>query len=154
MTISATRYHDISCGHRVYGHESKCAHLHGHNYRVHFTVEAYRGGLDSIGRVMDFSVIKSRLCAWLEETWDHKFLICTDDPLAEVLKRHDPEGVVVVQFNPTAENMARYLLHVVGPFALRSTACILTRVSVEETRKCSAASELDASYYYTQATKE
>lgn len=29
-----TAYHDISCGHRVYGHESKCAHLHGHNYRI------------------------------------------------------------------------------------------------------------------------
>ena len=44
------RYPDISCGHRVYRHESKCAHLHGHNYRIHFTVT---GRLDSLGRVID-----------------------------------------------------------------------------------------------------
>ena len=40
---TAERYHDISCGHRVVGHESKCAFLHGHNYRDVVMVE---GGLD------------------------------------------------------------------------------------------------------------
>jgi 6-pyruvoyltetrahydropterin/6-carboxytetrahydropterin synthase len=44
MKIIASRYHDISCGHRVYGHESKCAHLHGHNYRVHFDLRKRRIG--------------------------------------------------------------------------------------------------------------
>lgn len=38
--IVATRYHDISCGHRVANHESKCAHLHGHNYRITFECAA------------------------------------------------------------------------------------------------------------------
>ena len=71
--ITATRYHDISCGHRVSGHESKCQFLHGHNYRFHFTVEGSK--LDALGRVMDFGVIKSILCEWLEENWDHKFLL-------------------------------------------------------------------------------
>jgi 6-pyruvoyltetrahydropterin/6-carboxytetrahydropterin synthase len=43
------RYHDISCGHRVHGHEGKCRHLHGHNYRVHFTCIAEDGALDGVG---------------------------------------------------------------------------------------------------------
>ena len=51
MPWQAKRYHDISCGHRVFQHESKCAHLHGHNYRVHFTCEAEE--LDNIGRVIE-----------------------------------------------------------------------------------------------------
>src|SRR5690606_2250429 len=72
---SVDRYHDISCGHRVFGHESKCAHLHGHNYRIHFTIEPDNRQLDLIGRVLDFSVIKTRLCEWLEKWWDHKMLI-------------------------------------------------------------------------------
>ena len=38
--ITAERYHDISMGHRVVGHENKCRHLHGHNYRIHFVCEA------------------------------------------------------------------------------------------------------------------
>ena len=78
MPWQAKRYHDISCGHRVFQHESKCAHLHGHNYRVHFTCEAEE--LDNIGRVIDFSDMKSRLCMWLEDNWDHKTLIWENDP--------------------------------------------------------------------------
>ena len=134
--ITATRYHDFSAGHRVHGHESKCAHIHGHNYRVHFTVTA--DALDKLGRVLDFSVINSRLCQWLEEYWDHKFLVFVKDPLAGRLVELDPNGVVVVHFNPTAENMAQYLLAYVGPHQLEGTGCRLIKVVVEETRKCSA----------------
>ncbi len=139
--ITATRFHDFSCGHRVSGHESKCAFLHGHNYRIHFSVTAVDGSLplDQLGRVLDFSVINSRLCQFLETNWDHRFLIWTADPIARQLSMIDPDGVVLVPFNPTAENIAEYLLHTVGPVALDGTGCKLVRVVVEETRKCSAA---------------
>lgn len=143
MSWKAHRYHDISVGHRVHGHESKCAHLHGHNYRIHFTVEA---GLDSIGRVMDFSVIKEKLCMWLEDTWDHKFLVWMHDPVAAVLWATDPVGVVPVIFNPTAENMAEYLVKVVGPQQLEGTEVVLTKVIIEETRKCSASYSLESKH--------
>ena len=133
-TITATRYHDFSTGHRVYGHESKCAHLHGHNYRIHLTVEAEQ--LDTVGRVMDFSAIKEHLCYWLEEEWDHKFLVWEEDPFASSLKELDPVGTVVVKFNPTAENMGQYLIDVVGPKQLAGTNVKLVSVNIEETRKC------------------
>ena len=136
-TVTAERYHDISCGHRVYGHESKCAHLHGHNYRIHFEVEGIEKPTDSIGRVMDFSVIKSILCEWLETYWDHKFLIWIGDPIKDQLKEVDKEGVVVTAFNPTAENMAQYLVEVLGPELLTPHGVKLVKVKIEETRKCS-----------------
>ena len=132
--ITATRYHDFSTGHRVFGHESKCAHLHGHNYRIHLTVEA--DALDSVGRVMDFSAIKEHLCYWLEEEWDHKFLVWEQDPFANTLKELDPVGTVVVNFNPTAENMGQHLIDVVGPTQLENTGVKLVNVNIEETRKC------------------
>ena len=134
-TITATRYHDFSTGHRVYGHESKCAHLHGHNYRIHLTVEAEQ--LDTVGRVMDFSVIKTLLAEWLEENWDHKFLVWEKDPFATTLKTLDTDGTVIVNFNPTAENMGQYLIDVVGPAQLVDTGVTLVNVNIEETRKCS-----------------
>ncbi len=133
--ITANRYHDISVGHRVFGHESKCAHLHGHNYRVHFTIA---GELDDIGRVLDFSVIKEKLCMWLEEQWDHKFLVWEDDPWQHQLALLDPHGVVWTPFNPTAENMAEYLVTVVAPIQLVGTGTKLLSCTIEETRKCSA----------------
>jgi len=135
MKITATRYHDFSTGHRVFGHESKCSHLHGHNYRIYLTVEAEQ--LDTVGRVMDFSVIKDKFVVWLEINWDHKFLIWEKDPFAPTLKELDSEGTVVVGFNPTAENMGQYLINVIGPQQLAGTNVKLVKVNIEETRKCS-----------------
>ena len=149
--ITANRYHDISVGHRVHNHESKCAHLHGHNYRIHF--EVISPALDAVGRVMDFSVIKERLCEWLEREWDHKFLAWAKDPLMQAVMHATAtakdtkdnhrtgmmlrESIVWVPFNPTAENMARYLVNDIGPAMLAGTSCVLHRVVIEETRKCS-----------------
>ena len=136
--IAAKRYHDISCGHRVYGHESKCRHLHGHNYRVHFDCEA--SALDHLGRVIDFSVIKTTLCQWLEDHWDHHFLAWEHDPALPQLRAID-DTVIAVPFNPTAENMALHLLNVVAP-SLLPEGIRLVRVTIDETRKCSAEASL------------
>jgi 6-pyruvoyltetrahydropterin/6-carboxytetrahydropterin synthase len=161
IATTASRYHDISCGHRVAGHESKCAFLHGHNYRIHFACQA--NALDPVGRVLDFSAIKALLCAWLEDNWDHKFLAWEKDPVMKMIsdavgarritrpvlvsgsdgygQKAEPavdESIVWVPFNPTAENMAYYLLNVIGPQQLRGSGVILTEVLIEETRKCSA----------------
>lgn len=135
MTIRASRYHDISVGHRVCKHESKCRHLHGHNYRIHFHCESAQ--LDEIGRVIDFSVIKEKLCMWIEANWDHRFLIWQEDPHAQRLLDIDPL-VVLVPFNPTAENMAIYLVERIGPIQLKDTGVTLVEVTIEETAKCHA----------------
>ncbi len=138
--ITAERYHDISMGHKVTGHESKCAHLHGHNYRFHFKIGALE--LDHVGRVMDFSVIKEKLCMWLEFNWDHKFMIWEHDDSAELLKSIDPDGVVIVNFNPTAELMAEHFVKEIAPQQLAGTGCILVSLKIEETRKCSVNYEI------------
>lgn len=139
MTIRASRYHDISVGHRVCKHESKCRHLHGHNYRIHFHCESAQ--LDEIGRVIDFSVIKEKLCMWIEMNWDHRFLIWQEDPHAQKLLDIDPL-VVLVPFNPTAENMAIYLVERIGPIQLKDTDVTLVEVTIEETAKCHASYSL------------
>jgi len=147
---TVTRYHDISCGHRVVGHEGACAGLHGHNYRIHFTCVA--PDVDAVGRVIDFSVIKSKLCLWLEYNWDHKMLLWEKDPILEALDERMIQSqelnkvldnsIYVVPFNPLAEQMAAYLLEIVGPEQLTETGVTLTRVTVDETRKCSATASL------------
>lgn len=147
--ITAERYHDISCGHRVVGHETKCRHLHGHNYRITFACTADVGctSLDEIGRVIDFSVIKEKLCMWLEDNWDHKFLAWEEDSVIQQMSyamkdcNQFPElneSLVWLPFNPTAENMAHYLTEVVGPQQLAGTGVVLASVNVQETRKCSS----------------
>lgn len=134
--ITAERYHDISVGHRVTGHETKCKYLHGHNYRIHFIITADE--LDSVGRIIDFSVIKEKLCVWLEDNWDHKFLIWHKDAGAQNLINAEPESIVCVDFNPTAENMAKYIVEDLAPKQLRGTGTKLIECIIEETRKCQA----------------
>lgn len=137
-----TRYHDFSCGHRVVRHEGKCALLHGHNYRVHFTASA--PALDDIGRIIDFSALKDRMCDWVEINWDHRFLAWRQDAQMIALASQPAGGtlledsIVWVPFNPTAENMALHLLNVIGPEQLLGTGVKLARVRLEETRKCLA----------------
>ena len=138
--LKAVRYHDFCAGHRVVGHESKCANLHGHNYRIHFHCEAIDSELDEVGRVIDFSVIKSTVCEWLENNWDHRMLIWSDDPLKERLRLLD-KTVVSVRFNPTAENMAEHLLTAVCPRLLQPLGIQVTKIQIDETRKCSVTCE-------------
>lgn len=156
MKTIASRYHDISTGHRVVGHENKCRHLHGHNYRFHFHCTAET--LDNIGRVIDFSVIKENLCMWLEDNWDHKFLAWEEDDVmdrASDAMAHEFHvkgdigsedffngSLVFVPFNPTAENMAQYLVQVIGPKQLAGTGVTLEKVVIEETAKCHASFEV------------
>lgn len=148
MKRTAERYHDISTGHRVVGHENKCRHLHGHNYRIHFVCEAAE--LDIVGRVIDFGVIKEKLCMWVENHWDHKFLAWENDLVMKeafasmtFADSEDPDklfqgSLVFVPFNPTAENMAQHLVEVIGPQQLAGTGVTLVSVRIEETAKCSA----------------
>lgn len=136
--MRAIRYHDFSAGHRVVGHENKCKHLHGHNYRVTFEIQ---GNLDKVGRVLDFGVIKEKLCKWLEDNWDHKMILWVDDPMMLEIRLLDEDGVCIVPFNPTAENMAQYLVQVVGPTQLLGTGTELVKCIIEETRKCSVSYE-------------
>ena len=135
MPFTITRTHDFDAGHRVCGHESKCAHLHGHRYTVAFTVQTE--SLDEIGRIIDFSVIKGLLCQWLEDHWDHRMLLWCHDPFLERMQDIDPH-VVALPLNPTAENLAIILLQDIGPRQLAGTGVTLVTVTVNETAKCSA----------------
>lgn len=131
-----SREHSICCGHTVTGHEGKCRHLHGHNYKIDIIVGAPE--LDDLGRVLDFSVIKSECCDWLERHWDHKFLIWFKDPRRTKLKDMDPDGVVVVPFNPTAENMAAFLVVKFQELLRKYDGVHVRSIRVHETDKCSA----------------
>lgn len=131
--LQIIREHSFCYGHRVMGQGGKCEHLHGHNGKILFTCT---GELDDVGRILDFSEIKNTLCKWIEDNWDHRFLVYENDPKRHDLTRLD-DRIVIIPFNPTAENMAKYLVEVVGPKVLPK-GIILQQVIFFETDKCSA----------------
>jgi 6-pyruvoyltetrahydropterin/6-carboxytetrahydropterin synthase len=157
--ITATRRIQFCAGHRVYGHESKCANMHGHNYVALITAEAIickdgatPDGLDPLGRVVDFSVIKDQVGSWIDEAWDHAFIYWNEDPELEPLFSagdDDLPGGILAEHksfafdaNPTAENMADYLLRKICPAVLGDTGIRVSRVRLWETENCYADAEL------------
>lgn len=137
ITTCVRKIHFCS-GHRVFGHESKCATPHGHNYNAYVTAEAE--SLDQIGRVIDFSVLKEKIGGWIETYWDHTFLVYEKDHMLisalQAVPAHKP--CFICPFNPTAENMADYLLHTVAPQVLSGTDVRIIKVVIEETENCYA----------------
>ena len=101
-----TREISFCYGHRLLNYDGKCRHLHGHNGRAVITVEA--PGLDPLGMVMDFSQIKRVVSHWIDTTLDHRMLLHRDDPVLPYL-RAQGEPVVVLDVNPTAENIAKLI---------------------------------------------
>jgi 6-pyruvoyltetrahydropterin/6-carboxytetrahydropterin synthase len=93
-------------GHRLLNYAGKCKNLHGHNGKAVVTLET--AGLDALGMVVDFSRIKQSVGAWIDETLDHKMILHRDDPALPELRRLG-EPVVVLDVNPTAENIARLI---------------------------------------------
>jgi 6-pyruvoyltetrahydropterin/6-carboxytetrahydropterin synthase len=136
-------------GHRVYGHESKCANLHGHNYIFEFIVKP-KESLDSLGRVVDFSEVKKLLCQWLETNWDHKLMLWQEDPLCENIDYVFGGNLVyiTVPFNPTAENIANHFLSFIAPELTKDKLWYLYGIVLHETSKCSA------EVYLTESTEK
>jgi 6-pyruvoyltetrahydropterin/6-carboxytetrahydropterin synthase len=134
--ISVTRIHKIQTGHRVYRHEGHCKHLHGHSYG--FEIQVTSEELDEVGRIIDFAIIRTLLCDWLDRQWDHRFLVWDKDPIWSKLIEIDPEGTVIVPFNPTVENIATYFVENISEGLLYGTNVHISELKVWETDKCAA----------------
>ena len=71
-------------------YESKCSNLHGHNWIVMIYCKSKE--LDENGMVIDFKHIKEKI----SDKLDHKYIN------------------EIVDFNPTAENIAKYICDEIG----------------------------------------
>ena len=136
--LTCTRRLTFEAGHRVFGHENKCAHFHGHSYKALITAD---GNLDAQGRIIDFSVLKAKIGGWIDAQWDHATLLNAADPFCALWQPGGPlagQRHFLLPYNPTAENLAHYLLNVVAPQALHDTSVYVKAVVVWETENCSA----------------
>lgn len=132
MKLTVMRRIRFCAGHRLYRHEGKCQFFHGHNYAADFYVTGEF--VDPVGRIVDFAELKQRFKGWLDEHWDHGFLLSEEDENGiSAIKQVVPTKYFILPYNPTAENMARYLLEQVSPQLLAGTGLRTVRVVVWET---------------------
>jgi 6-pyruvoyltetrahydropterin/6-carboxytetrahydropterin synthase len=124
-------------GHRVMEHENKCANLHGHN-GVIWVYAKRKNGLDSIGRIVDFSVLKEKIGGWIDQNWDHTMILFKEDHCTiELLNKvHKSKPIYLLDENPTAENMAIYLMNKICPNILIGTDIEIIKIEFWETENC------------------
>ncbi len=133
--ITCTRRIEFDAAHRVMQHESKCKQLHGHRYALEASFAARR--LDKLGRVVDFSVIKKLLGGWINEHWDHTtILFDKDKALGKAIAGVTKQKIFYLPANPTAENMAEYVLKHVCPELFGKMPIECVRVRLYETPNC------------------
>jgi 6-pyruvoyltetrahydropterin/6-carboxytetrahydropterin synthase len=138
MGIEIMRRIPFCAGHRLYRHGGKCEFFHGHNYVAEFYVTADQ--VDDIGRVIDFAELKQRFKGWIDEHWDHGFILFEGDQNGiDAIGRVKPCKYFTLPDNPTAENMALYLLEQVAPELLAGTGVTASKVVVWETDQAFAA---------------
>jgi len=140
MRVECTKWLEWDMGHRLQRHESKCRNVHGHRYRVGITcvpeVKNEYGivtsrGLDEVGRVVDFSCIKEKVGGWIDEYWDHGFIVEAGDPFMDALYAEKTK-VYQLPDSPTAENIARHLYDIANQL-LRDYHVSVIKVEVWET---------------------
>lgn len=99
-------FHNVEMAHRLSMQpNSKCYNVHGHTWNVDLELT---GPVDRQGMVLglEFGVVKKVWRNYLDETFDHHFLVNYDDPV----KRSNLAGVVLMPMrfgDPTVENVAK-----------------------------------------------
>lgn len=143
---SVVRKIQFCYGHRIMNHESKCANLHGHNALIYIHVCSING-LDDVGRVVDFSVVKDICGKWIDDNWDHTMIICKDDKdiLENIKNIPTTKEVFVFDKNPTAENMVKFLLWEQFPKLLKDHGIMAHKMTFWETENCYVEETVDLS---------
>lgn len=117
-----TREIQFCYGHRLLNYEGKCRYLHGHNGTAVIAIEAER--LDDRGMVLDFSDIKRVVSGWIDESLDHRMILCRQDPAVNVL-REMGEPLFLMDENPTAENIAKLIYDFTASQGFPIVECLL-----------------------------
>jgi 6-pyruvoyl tetrahydropterin synthase/QueD family protein len=125
--------------------DHKCARLHGHNYQATVAVV---GQVDQdTGMVVDYAVLTATIGQWIKDNWDHRHLgprdLFTIVDMDEFAHGGNPDPFAVAVFpgqspthaNPTAENLAAYLLAIARTLLPLET---VVSVTIRETPDTSA----------------
>lgn len=87
----------LSACFRQWRAQSHCRFMHGYSLQVKVVFEADR--LDERNWVVDFGSLKS-FKGWLEDTFDHKTLVATDDPSLDTFLSLEEQALIQLRIVP------------------------------------------------------
>ncbi len=152
MYYSTKTFGPISTGHRQWRaaelrDSSRCAWAHGYGRHVELTFAASE--LDDRGWVVDFGGLRF-VKAFLEDNWDHRLLLSSEDPLLNEFLELEKKGGVNVNimdaskgWGPGIEQSCKFVFDNINPMILEQTGnrCWISKVQIWEHEKNSAVFE-------------
>jgi 6-pyruvoyltetrahydropterin/6-carboxytetrahydropterin synthase len=118
--ILITKEFSFEMAHALEDHDGACSRIHGHSYRLWVTV----GGEPSTdsdspkqGMVVDFGDLKQIVSREILTRFDHAFVVrrtAANSALVDAMAAHY-EGVVVVDWQPTSENLVAHFVELLTP---------------------------------------
>jgi 6-pyruvoyltetrahydropterin/6-carboxytetrahydropterin synthase len=103
--------HSFDSAHFLAGYEGKCSNIHGHRWQVVIEVKSLtlQTNQQLNGMLVDFAQLKKDLKEEVDFL-DHAFIIEKNSLKPKTVAALEEEGfqIIVLEFRPTAENMAKY----------------------------------------------
>ena len=111
--IKITKQFSFEMAHALRNYDGLCRNIHGHSYKMDITLAGqplHDESSPKNGMVMDFGDLKRLVNEEIISLLDHALVLShqTDEKLIEVLKQNF-EKIVVVEFQPTTENLLNFI---------------------------------------------
>jgi 6-pyruvoyltetrahydropterin/6-carboxytetrahydropterin synthase len=103
--------HSFDSAHFLAGYEGKCSNIHGHRWQVVIEVKSLtlQTNQQLKGMLVDFAQLKKDIKEEVD-VLDHAFIIEKNTLKPKTVEALEEEGfqIIMLDFRPTAENMAKY----------------------------------------------
>ncbi|MBP5496486.1 MAG: 6-carboxytetrahydropterin synthase QueD [Bacteroidales bacterium] len=111
--IKITKQFSFEMAHALRNYDGLCRNIHGHSYKMDITLAGqplHDESSPKNGMVMDFGDLKRLVNEEIISLLDHALVLNekNDPQLIEILKQNF-EKIVVVDFQPTTENLLNYI---------------------------------------------
>ena len=106
--IRITKEFSLETGHALYGYDGLCKNVHGHSYKLYFTVigkPITESKNVKFGMVIDFGDLKRIVKEEIIIPFDHATVLNCDSPHYELANEMEERGnkIVRVTYQPTCE---------------------------------------------------
>lgn len=114
--IRVTKRFHFEMAHTLYEYDGLCRNIHGHSYYLEVTLigePRSEPNHPKDGMVMDFGQIKELVKTQIVNRFDHALMVNNLIPEKQKeLLRQTTERFIVVDFQPTSENMVVYIAEI------------------------------------------
>ena len=86
-------------------YSDECKSVHGHSYKIEIIINSL--SLNEDGMVMDFKKLKELVNREILHAFDHSLVLQDTPKMRKVLDALLGQNIIMVDYNPTAENMAK-----------------------------------------------